>query len=305
MIDVSVIIVSYNTLQLTKNCLNSIFEQTTGLNIEVIVSDNGSSDGSVEMIKSNFPSVILIENNQNLGFGKANNQGLKIAKGKYIFYLNSDTVLLNNAIYFFYNYWEHSNMPDEIGAIGGILVDEKLRKIHSGGKFPTYETIYNESLYLLNKHRIAAFIKFFHLSWILKFRRNKIDRLSTFESNVDYVTGADLFLKNDNNAYFDENYFLYYEETDLELALVKKGKKCFLIDGPEIMHCIHKQPVGGYKVSSFSTVQCQISELRYVKKNLNHDLTDLYKIIKRDWRNPYISKMVKSSQKILDLIYRS
>ena len=96
--DVSIIIVNYNTCELTRNCLKSVFEQTKNIDFEVIVSDNGSKDGSVEMIKKEFPYVILIENNANLGFGAANNRGLKIAKGKYIFYLNCDTILLNNAV---------------------------------------------------------------------------------------------------------------------------------------------------------------------------------------------------------------
>ena len=87
MLDVSVIIVNYNTKDLTYNCLKSVFEMTKNINFEVIVSDNGSTDGSIEMIKTDFPSVILIENNSNLGFGAANNKGLDVAKGKYIFYL--------------------------------------------------------------------------------------------------------------------------------------------------------------------------------------------------------------------------
>ena len=106
--DVSIIIVNYNTKKLIKNCINSIYKHTKDVDFEIIVSDNGSVDGSVEMIKSEFPNVILIENNANLGFGAANNRGLKIAKGKYIFYLNSDTVLLNNAVKYFFDYWENA-----------------------------------------------------------------------------------------------------------------------------------------------------------------------------------------------------
>ena len=87
--DVSIIIVNYNTKNLTINCLSSIYEQTKDISFEIIVSDNGSTDGSIEMIKSNFTKVIVIENKENLGFGKANNRGLKVATGKYIFYLNN------------------------------------------------------------------------------------------------------------------------------------------------------------------------------------------------------------------------
>ena len=78
-LDVSVIIVNYNTKQLLADCLKSIYEQTKDIAFEVIVSDNGSTDGSIEMLKNDFPKVILIENNANLGFGTANNRGLAIA----------------------------------------------------------------------------------------------------------------------------------------------------------------------------------------------------------------------------------
>ena len=111
---VSIIIVNYNTKTLLADCLRSIYAQTTDMNYEIIVSDNGSTDGSIEMIKSEFPNVILIENNANLGFGGANNRGLAIAKGKYIFYLNSDTILLNNVTKYFYDFFEE-HKDDEAG----------------------------------------------------------------------------------------------------------------------------------------------------------------------------------------------
>ena len=123
--DVSIIIVNYNTKQLLKDCLNSIYEHTENISFEVIVSDNGSKDGSIEMLKAEFPQVILIENNANLGFGKANNKGLAIAKGKYIFYLNSDTILLNNAVKLFFDYFEENGKKENIGALGCNLLDKQ------------------------------------------------------------------------------------------------------------------------------------------------------------------------------------
>ena len=87
--DVSIIIVNYNTRELLRDCLISIYKHTTEINFEVIVSDNGSVDGSIEMLKQDFPQVVLIENNANLGFGRANNRGLAIAKGKCIVYRDS------------------------------------------------------------------------------------------------------------------------------------------------------------------------------------------------------------------------
>ncbi|UVV84289.1 glycosyltransferase [Bacteroides thetaiotaomicron] len=103
--DVSVIIVNYNTKALTKSCIESIFSETCGIEFEVILVDNASSDGSKELFQID-ERIIFIESNVNLGFGKANNLGYKYATGKYIFLLNSDTLLKNNAIKLFFDFAE-------------------------------------------------------------------------------------------------------------------------------------------------------------------------------------------------------
>ena len=132
--NVSVIIVNYNTKELTKNCLASIFEKTKNIDFEVIVSDNGSTDGSIEMIKSDFPQVVLIENNANLGFGKANNIAAKIAKGKYLLFLNSDTILLNNAVKEFFD----RAVCEKNKILGCILVNEIGTPVHSYERFTPF-----------------------------------------------------------------------------------------------------------------------------------------------------------------------
>ena len=96
--DVSIIIVNWNTCDVLRNCLASIYDNTEGFEFELIVIDNMSSDNSVSMIKATFPQVELIENSENRGFAAANNQGIATAKGRYILLLNSDTVILDNAI---------------------------------------------------------------------------------------------------------------------------------------------------------------------------------------------------------------
>ena len=90
--NVSIIIVNYNTLHVLKPCIDSIVNQTHDVEYEIIVVDNGSTDGSIEALSTD-ERVTLIPMGENLGFGRANNQGLKISKGKYIFFLNSDTLL--------------------------------------------------------------------------------------------------------------------------------------------------------------------------------------------------------------------
>ena len=97
-VDVSITIVNWNTKQITCNCLKSIFEQASRLNYEVIVIDNASTDGSVDMIKAEFSQVILVENNRNRGYAAGCNAGIRVAKGRYILLLNSDVVVLDNAV---------------------------------------------------------------------------------------------------------------------------------------------------------------------------------------------------------------
>src|SRR5947209_6804829 len=95
--EISVIIVNWNTRQLLADCLNSIFATSGPLNVEVIVVDNASTDGSKEMLQADFPQVRLIENQQNVGFARANNQAMSICRGKKVMLLNSDTVIVGSA----------------------------------------------------------------------------------------------------------------------------------------------------------------------------------------------------------------
>ena len=222
--DVSIIIVNYNTKELTYNCLHSVFEQTHSIEFEIIVSDNGSTDGSIEMIKTEFPQVILIENNANIGFGAANNRGADIAKGKYLFLLNSDTLLLNNAVKEFFDYAEKTD-----GCIlGCFLCDANGEYINSYGKF--------------NSLKKASFrFLYNYFPFLLRIRKKMVKKKCVFPETlkVDFVTGADLFLlKKDFTALsgFDENFFMYYEDSDLCRRAAKAGIERLLIDTPKIVH---------------------------------------------------------------------
>src|ERR1051325_12229240 len=94
----SIVILCWNDLKVISNCLKSIFDQTRGIQFEVIVSDNGSTDGSIACIRENFPKVRILENGSNLGFAKGNNAGIRVAKGEYILILNPDTIMRDAAI---------------------------------------------------------------------------------------------------------------------------------------------------------------------------------------------------------------
>lgn len=231
---VSVIIVNYNTKDLLKQCLDSIITHTKDIDYEILVSDNGSTDGSIEML-SQYPFPLhIIKNNENLGFGAANNRALSYATGKYIFYLNSDTILLNNAIKIFYDYWETFPEKDTLGALGCNLLDENMNITYSYSKFPTlrhdiYQTL--KAVYGVTKNTIKKIIFNYTIPLIEK-KRNYFP----FEGCVDCILGADLFLKNSPLAKFDEHFFMYCEETDLEFSLSKKNLQRRIIRGPQIIH---------------------------------------------------------------------
>ena len=291
--DVSIIIVNYNTKLLISNCINSIYKYTKDIEFEIIVSDNGSKDGSIEMIKATFPNVILIENNENLGFGAANNRGLKIAKGKYIFYLNSDTVLYNNAIKIFFDYWENANNKEKIGALGGILLDENMNETHSYGEYPNYKLLCKQQLNCLFFHILKTFIMVLHLKKVYEKRQNISKSKKNQIGEIDgYITGADLFLKNNNYAHFDENYFMYLEETDLQIKLHNEGFKTYILSEPKIQHLTKKIGTKNFIVK-FSDVCLQQSSLYYCKKHFNKKGIFLRFLILIDSLNPLVRKMRK------------
>ena len=295
--DVSVIIVNYNTKDLIKKCIESVIRETKDIEYEIIVSDNGSSDGSIEIIKQFFPQVILLENGKNLGFGKANNKGLEIAKGKYIFYLNSDTILLNNSIKYFFDYWE-KNVHNKIGALGGVLLNDEFAPIHSYANFPTYKKyckeIYNQFVF----HIIKTIIHYLHLENIYyqKQKQYNCSELVKCGEIDGYITGADLFLLNNSFAKFDENYFLYCEETDLELKLAKNGFRMFIIPEPRIQH-LNRKIGSKFVIANFSEVCVQTSALYYCKKNLNKRCLLLKFLIFLDRMNPNVKEMVNKIPK--------
>ncbi len=304
--DVSIIIVNYNTKDILYNCLTSIYKHTQNLNFEIIVSDNGSTDGSIEMIKHNFPQVILIENNANLGFGAANNRGLKIASGKYIFYLNSDTILLNNAVKIFYDYWENSSEKATLGALGCNLLDENLNITHSYGNFPQLKTDIQQTvraLYGVTKNTVKKII-FNHTIPLIEKQTN----YTYFEGEVDYITGADLFLRNCPLAKFDEHFFMYCEETDLEFSLSKKNLQRRIIQGPQIIHlegATSKKRVSAVNIinyyTTFSSIYYNLSRIYFYKKNhYNRFAIYILKFLTLlIWINPLIYPATKSHIKKL------
>ena len=222
--NVSIIIVNYNTKELTKNCIDSILEKTHGIEYEIILIDNASSDGSKDFFSQN-KDIHFIPNQKNIGFGRANNIGIKVAKGKYIFLLNSDTYLLNNAIKEFFDYME--NCSNNIAVAGTYLKDKNLKDNTS------------EVHYLYIGKILRNTIKPFLLQ-ITKRNKIKVDKSDIQNDKfVEAVIGADMFIRKEaitQCGMFDENIFMYCEEIDLQKRFTDNGYKIKLITTPKIVH---------------------------------------------------------------------
>ena len=221
--NVSVIIVNYNTLHVLRPCLDSIMENTHDVPFEIIVVDNGSTDGSIEAL-SDDSRITLIPAGENLGFGKANNKGLEQAKGKYIFFLNSDTLLRNNAIKMLYDFAEQ--YQGRLGALGCILEDRQGHQIHSYGQFPKMKDDFQKFI-------LIPIQKGLHLY------QQPIIEYPDQWMKVDYVTGADLFVNRqvlDECGAFHPAFFMYYEESEMEHRFHCGGYDNVIMNGPRIVH---------------------------------------------------------------------
>lgn len=257
--NVSIIIVNYNTKQLLTNCINSINKYTINISFEIIIVDNASTDGSQKYIQSNFPQVKLIKSNENLGFGKANNLGAQYAQGEFLFFLNSDTVLIENSVSQLFSFMMENEIKLNIGVLGAILVDENLENNGYGNSFPTCKKENRK-----NWNRIP-FLK--------AFVSNPSVKTYDFENEyfeIDYVIGADMFLRKtlfDTMEGFCKNFFMYYEESDLQKRIKDLGFKQYILTKTKI---IHLEEGSGKAIKNYSNKKRIIthqSKIIYLKRN--------------------------------------
>ena len=217
----SIILINYNTKELTLECIGSIYKYIQRDPFEIIVVDNNSQDGSVKAINAQYPMVHIIENTNNVGFGRANNQGAKIAKGEFLFLLNTDTTLTSDAISLFLEFYSQNN-DLKIGVIGGRILNSDLSYGWSFGEFNTFIKI----------------IKNFYKRIFFRHAKKKISRNFQY-FKVDYVTGANIFIKKKLFSLFngfDENIFMYFEDEDLQRRLSIDGYQSYIIEPIKIIH---------------------------------------------------------------------
>jgi GT2 family glycosyltransferase len=263
-LDLSIIIVSYNTKEITTDCLKSVIKYTKDLKYEIIVVDNGSQDGSVERLtelSQKYPQVVFINAKANLGFGKANNLGAKNAKGEYLLLLNSDTLVFDNAIKESLD--SLKQIPD-CGAFSCKLLNADKSVQASGGHFPTFGNVFAWQFFIDDLPLIGRLIPSFH------------PQLASYDKNkqMDWITGAFMIISHqvfDKVNGFDENIFMYTEEMELCFRLTKFGYKTIYHISPTIIH------LGGASGGSVFALTSEVKNMIY-----------FWKKHKPSWQLPFI-----------------
>lgn len=225
--ELSIIIVNFNVKHFLDQCLGSIENATKDINIEVIIVDNNSVDGSVNMIETKYPHFNLIQNKQNVGFAKANNQAIKKATGKYILLLNPDTLVEEDTFTKCISYLDQN--PDT-GALSVKMIDGKGKYLPESKRgFPT---------------PLVAFYKIFGITSLFpkskKFARYYLGHLPNDQINeVDILPGAFLMIRKNvlnETGMLDEDFFMYGEDIDMSYRIKKEGYKNIYFPETTIIH---------------------------------------------------------------------
>lgn len=293
----SIIIVSYNTADITIQCLKSILSDKglKQMDYEIIIVDNNSHDNSLIKIKEFKNSLKIsnlkfkiISNNFNAGFGGANNQGIKIAKGNYILLLNSDTIILHSAISQSLDWL--SSHPEASTCTAQLLNQDKTIQA-SGGFFPNLANMFTWCLSLDDLPLINKIIKPIH-PHTPKFYTH--DNFYTKDHQQDWVTGAFMLTRKpllDKVKGFDENYFMYGEELELSyrLKLATKQNQVWYLIGPQIIH------LGG--ASAANQIDPILNEYK--------GFLSFFKKHRPKWQLPIIKSLLKINALVRFIIKRS
>lgn len=282
-IDLTISIVSYDTEDLLKACLNSIYENTEGINYEIIVVDNNSSDGSVNMVKEEFPRVRLIVNKENVGFAKANNQVIKQSKGRYVLLLNSDTVVISDAVAKMVNFMD---AHPEAGVVGCTKLNPDLSVQPSVTLLPNTWTVFLRFFrfkWLLLSAKQRRFVnRFFgpilgktmgsYLSWYSDDKRKEA-------RSVDFVTGTCFLIRHatiDDVGLLDESFFMYLEDADWCFRIKRKGWGIYIYPEAQIIHYVGESFRS--TLDTFSLEHCR-SRYYYFEKHHGRIVTFLLRVI--------------------------
>jgi GT2 family glycosyltransferase len=265
-IELSIIIINWNSAGYLRECIASIYAHTAQMLFEIIVVDNASFDGAREMLRQEFPEVIFIQSNQNVGFSKANNLAYEKSSGSALLFLNPDTVVLNSAIAMMYS---HLNSSPRIGAVGsGVLNTDLSLQTHYVQAFPT---ILNQVLVSESAKRMFPKSSLWGLRPILEYDGHPVD--------VEVIAGSCVMVKREvfeETGRFDEDYFMYSEDVALCFAIRKCGYQIHYVREASVIHHGGKSSENKEE-SQFSIVMPRESMVLYFTKTRGNGYARLYK----------------------------
>ena len=201
--DLSIVIINWNTRNMLRDCLYSVYDNAPKSRFEVLVVDNASEDGSQEMVSREFPGVRLLCNSQNLGFAAANNRAMKVAGGSYMLLLNSDTLVHDDVLEQSLNYMRHNC---QVGAMGCRVLNANGSLQHSTSQFPTFLNLALQTLGLDRVSSVPILQRYRMLNWNCKTTRS-----------VDTISGCFMLVKRtciEDVGLLDDSFFFFGEETD-------------------------------------------------------------------------------------------
>lgn len=218
----SIVIVNYNVKYFLEQCLHAAQKAAAKLSSEIIVVDNNSVDGSCQMVAEKFPEVLLIGNQKNAGFSKANNQAIRISKGEYVLLLNPDTVVDEDC---FLKIVKFMDQTPDAGGLGVKMIDGKGRYLPESKRgLPTPEVAF---------WKMFGFSKLFpHSKRFGRYHLGYLDHDQTHE--VEVLAGAFMLLRRktlDRVGLLDEDYFMYGEDIDLSYRITQSGFKNYYFPG--------------------------------------------------------------------------
>ena len=226
--DISFIIVNWNTKDLLQDCLNSIIKTVETLTYEMIVVDNASADGSMAMLAAKYPQVRTIANQENRGFGAANNQGFAIMQGRYALLINTDAVLTTGAVK---KLWAFAESHPQAAIVCGQLLNADGSKQNSVASFPSLLTLATNT----------ALLEFL---FPRKYPSKRYEHEGPLE--VDSAIGACMMIRKkalDEVSFFDDRYFFFFEETDMAYAMRRAGWRIYQAPDALIYH-LQGQSIG-------------------------------------------------------------
>jgi N-acetylglucosaminyl-diphospho-decaprenol L-rhamnosyltransferase len=271
--DLSIIIVNWNVKELLRDCLASIADSQGSLALEVIVVDSASSDGSVAMVRHEFPWVVVIACTENVGFPRGNNLGIAKANGRYILLLNPDTRLLNDALATMVAYLQQQ--PD-VGVVGAQLLNGDGTIQSSRRRFPTLATAFFESTWLEKMAPPGLLRRYYAL-----------DLPDDAIADVDWVTGACMMAPRAVATAvggLDEGYFMYSEELDWCRRIKAAGWRVIYLPTAQIVHYVGKSSEQAIVARHINFQQAKLRYFQKYHSRLAAILLRLFLLLSYGWQ---------------------